>query len=175
MADSSSDRSLGSGAAFADLSHWTKLSVMGADAVRWLSGIVTDEIDDLAPNLARSSSFISQGGTVETEFTIAVVGGSLILVQDPERGDLEASVTARMRPGLEVEIENRTEHLALFAFPGRQEPPIAPGSAFTKPSCLGHGVDIYALISDRRRLTKLFSASFTLAENAELRRWLTVT
>jgi hypothetical protein len=171
MTDISLEKVLGSGDAFADLSHWTKLSITGADTVTWLSGIVSGDIISLAPNLACSSSLHSSDGRLEAEFTAAVVGGSLLLVQDPVRTGLERKLAALLRPGLDVEVEDRSKNLALFAFPGREKPPIAPGSAFTKPSCLGAGIDVHALMSDRKRLTKLFSASFRLVDDATLQQW----
>jgi folate-binding Fe-S cluster repair protein YgfZ len=152
------DEALAAGRVFIDLSDWIKLSVTGSDCVTWLDHITTGDVTGLAPNRACVASLSDDED--EITFNVAVVGGSLLITHPPELSGIAERLRARLVPNVDVEIEDRSQQTCLFAFPQRDEIPVAPGSAHTKPSCLGPGLDLYALMSDRKRMARLLSASF---------------
>ena len=157
-----------SGTAFFDLSSWPKLGVSGSDALVWLSELLSDDVAGLGPGRALHSR-MSGDGRPDGEVTVAVVGGHVLLVQDPDQDHSILDLVGQ--PEAEVELDDRTDDLALFAFPGRSVPPNAPGCAFSIPSCLGTGIDVFAMAEDRNHRLSLFSKVYTLAGDDELRLW----
>jgi folate-binding protein YgfZ len=171
MVEASGDRALGSGKAFVDLSAWRKIGVSGADSISWLNDLVTADLSDLGPNRSRRALLLSPTGRIRADITVAVPGGSVVLFQDPIQSDPIDQLLARYVLSSDVELDDRTEELCLFALPRMPQPPNAPGTAFTMPSVLGDGVDLTALIEDRDRLVQSLSKAFGLAEASEVEAW----
>lgn len=159
------------GRAFADLSGWRKVAVSGRDALGWLNDIASADISDLAPGRARRSLLLSPTGRIRAEFTVAVPGGNLLLIQDPAQSMPIEGLLAPYVLSSDVELEDRTDALALFAFPGRSIAPDAPGTAISAPSCTGAGVDLLALAEDHDLLLGSLSGAYTLAGSAALEAW----
>ena len=154
---------------FADLTHWRKIAVVGADAFDWLEDLVHAGVTDLAPNRACHAELPGAAGSVV--FTVTVPGGSMVLVQD--RDDpvpIDRALESRALDA-RIELEDRSDDMALFAMPGATEPPNAPGAAFSYPSCLGPGVDLITLAEDHDRVLGALSKGYrelSAAEVAEL-------
>lgn len=159
------------GKTFVDLSHWRKIAVSGGDAFDWLNSLISADIDDLAPGRSRRSLLLSPTGRVRAEFTVTLPGGSLVLVQDPEQPRSILDLLAPYVLSSDVELEDRTNALALLAFPHREIPPNAPGAAFSSPSVLGQGVDVILLAEDHKVLAPGFAKSYRQAGNEELEAW----
>jgi folate-binding protein YgfZ len=102
---------------------------------------------------------------------VAVPGGSAVLYQDPSQPDPIDRLLAPYVLSSDVELDDRTDQLCLFALPGRPRPPDAPGTAFTTPSVLGDGVDLTALVEDRDRLLRSLSKAFGRADEEEVEAW----
>ena len=162
---------LSSGKAFADLSEWTKLSLSGAEALTWLDGICPDSVVELAPGKAIPDVPLAREGRSLGTFAIAIAGASILLIQEPSRSSSTRGLLSADARAWDVEVEDRTEDLALFAFPGRVMAPNAPGTAFYAPSCLGKGVDLVALNEDRRFVLSSLRKAFALASPQELESW----
>jgi len=64
----------------------------------------------------------------------------------------------------QIGVVDRSGDLALFAFPDRTAAPDAAGTASTSPSCLGAGVDLFALTEDHDRLLRSFGKRFELID-----------
>ncbi|HXF56505.1 MAG TPA: hypothetical protein VNO34_02825 [Actinomycetota bacterium] len=161
---------LAAGKAFVDLSSWRKVGVSGTEALSWLQDLVTADLRDLAPGRARQALLLSPTGRVRAAFTVAVPGGSVLLLQDPAQpsvGDLLAPYVLSS----DVRLDDRTEELALFAFPGLEAEPSAPGTAASSPSCLGAGVDLLALAEDHDSLLASLSRAYRLAGPEDLEVW----
>jgi folate-binding protein YgfZ len=171
MVDANGDRSLGSGRAFVDLSAWRKIGVSGADSISWLNDLLTADLSDLGPNRSRRALLLSPTGRIRADVTVAVPGGSVMIFQDPIQPDPIDGLLARYVLSSDVELDERTDELCLFALPGRQQPPDAPGTAFTVPSVLGDGVDLTALAEDRDRLLHSLSKAFGRAGESEVEAW----
>jgi folate-binding protein YgfZ len=162
---------LNTGRAFADLSSWRKVAVSGGDAFDWLNDLVSADISDLGPNRARRSLLLSPTGRIRAEFTVAVPGGNLLLVQDPTQPRSVLDLLSPYVLSSDVELEDRTNALALFAFPGRSVPPDIPGTLISAPSCLGPGVDLLAPAEDLERLRAGLAKSHRLAGDEEVEEW----
>jgi folate-binding protein YgfZ len=165
---------LASGSAFADLSSWRKVSVSGADALSWLNDLVSADVSDLAPGRARRSLVLAPTGYIQAEFTVAVAGGLMLLLQDPIQ---DRSVEGLLSPYVlssDVELADRTDDLALFALPGRRFSPDTAGTAFFAPSCLSAGVDLLAMVEDRDAVVHSLEKVFTAATADDVERWRVV-
>lgn len=154
---------------FADLSGWRKVAVSGTDVLAWLGALVDADLSDLGPGRALHGRLPTPAGA-GTPVTVAVPGGSLLVVQDPTHSrDAHAALVERAATGGDITIEDRTADLVLFAFPGRTAAPDAAGSAATTPSCLGTGIDLFALAEDHDRLLRSLGRRFELIDDVE--RW----
>jgi folate-binding protein YgfZ len=71
----------------------------------------------------------------------------------------------------DVNLEDRTSELAVFAFPGRLDAPGLAGTIHWAPSCLGTGVDVVAAGEGRDVLLRSLSQLYTHAGNEELEAW----
>jgi folate-binding protein YgfZ len=161
---------LATGRAFADLSGWRKVGVDGREALSWLQGLLTADLSDLAPGRARRSLLLSPTGQVRAEVTVAVPGGSILLLQDP----LQPSVADLLAPYVlssDVRLDDRTDELTVLSFPGLSTEPSVPGTAASSPSCLGRGVDLVAMAEDREGLVASLSRSFTPATAEDVEVW----
>lgn len=143
----------------------------GADARRWLDALVSASLDDLGPGRARRAAFLSPTGAVLAEFTVSVPGGDLLLLQDPAQPRPVDELLAPYVLSSDVRLRDRTAELGLFAFPGRSEPPDAPGGAPSAPSVLGEGVDVICAAEDREVLLRSLSSAFAPVREEDVEAW----
>jgi folate-binding protein YgfZ len=164
---------LDSGEGFADLSHWRKVAVGGADALPWLDSLVSADLDGLAPGEARHALLLSPTGRVRAQFTVAVPsrGDRILLVQDPAQPRAVDRLLAPYVLSSDVVLEDRTEALALFALPGRSRPPDRLEAPAWSPSCLGRGVDLAPAQSDRERTLSSLRRSLVGVDPSGLEAW----
>lgn len=171
MADEAHVDLLQSGEAFVDLSFWRKVSVSGGDAHQWLDDLVTADLSDLAPGQARQALFLSPTGGIRASFTVSVLDGTFLLIQDPMQ---PASIHALLEPYVlssDVSLEDRTSQLAVFAFPGRTEAPRLAGTTQSAPSCLGTGLDVVAAAEGHQVLLRSLSELYTQAGDEAVEAW----
>jgi glycine cleavage system aminomethyltransferase T len=162
---------LASDKAFVDLSSWRKVDVSGSDALAWLSHIGSADVEDLAPGRTRPTVLRSEHG-VRCEVTVALAGASVLVIQDPDQPEAILGALAELVGSYGVELDDRSDALALFSFPGAVVAPDVAGTAFAAPSCLGAGVDIFALHDDHAYLLGSLQHGFTLTELDDVREWL---
>jgi folate-binding protein YgfZ len=162
---------LSGGEAFADLSVWRKTLVSGGDAFRWLNDLVSADISGLEAGLASRSLLLSPTGRVRAEFTVAVTADGILLIQDPDQPEAIDELLARYVLSSDVDLQDRTEELALFGFPGLAEPPEAAGATVSIPSCLGKGVDLLAPADDHHRLVATFERAYQRAGDEDVDAW----
>ena len=157
--------------AFADLSEWRKIAVAGDGVLGWLGRLLDADLSQVAPGRACHAYARPVEGEQSVHVTVTAPGGSLMVVQDPDSTPSVVPLLSAHAAGSDISLEDRTADLALFAFPARTIPPDVAGGAYSAPSCLGEGVDVFALAEDRRRILGSFSKRFRLLESEELRRW----
>lgn len=171
MPDAAIVEALARGTGFADLSSWRKIAVSGGGALGWLNDLVSADVSDLGPGRARRSLLLSPTGGIRAEFTVAVPGGTFVILQDPRQPDPIDTLLARYILSSDVTLEDRTEVLALFSFPGRAAAPELPGTVSSVPSCTGAGADVLALAEDHDRLVAVYSKTYALAGAEDLESW----
>jgi tRNA-modifying protein YgfZ len=171
MAERELGEMLAAGEAFADLSFWRKVQVGGTDAFLWLNDLVSSDISDLGPGEAKRALLLSPTGRVRAEFTCSAQDDSILLLQDPSHPEAVDELLARYVLSSGVTLEDRTEELSLFAFPGVAVPPEAPGTRVSAPSCLGRGIDLLAPTREHDRLIEALRRTHRLAGNEDLEAW----
>ncbi len=156
---------------FADLSSWRKIGVAGAGAVEWLDDLLTPDLSGLGPHRAARALLLGPTGRIRADVTVAVAGGSVLLIQDPVQPDPIDRLLAPYVLSSDVELGDRTTDQCLFALPGHEALPDLPGAAITTPSCVGPGFDLTAPDNDRARLAASLSERFTVATGSQLDAW----
>src|SRR5438552_7836431 len=162
---------LAQGKAFVDLSYWRKVAVTGADALTWLNDLVSNDLSDLAPGRAKQALLLSPTGRIRAMFTVAVPASTILLIQDPSQPAPVEDILSRYVLSSDVQLEDRTGELALFAFPGLASPPDVPGATFSAPSCLGAGLELVCAAADHDRLAATLGKSFRATGGEEMERW----
>src|SRR6266852_1318767 len=157
--------------AFADLADWRKINVTGRDSLEWLDGLVTAQVTSLRPGRSQRCLLLDDSGGLRADLTVAVQGSSVIVLQDPAQlrpiDDLLSSYTE----GYDVELEDRTRRLSIFAFPSRPASPDLGGTSHYAPSALGPGSDLVCMPEDHDRLSRSLQKSFALASADDLEAW----
>jgi glycine cleavage system aminomethyltransferase T len=156
---------------FADLAAWRKISVTGPDAIVWLNELVTADVTSLRPGSSQRCLLLDDAGGLRADFTAAVPGASLVLVQDPAQPRNIMDLLSFYTEGSDVELEDRSDGLSILAFPTRPAAPDLGGTAFYSPSALGPGADITCLPEDHPRLSTSLAKTFTLASPDDLEAW----
>lgn len=162
---------LASGFAFVDLSSWRAIAVSGSDAFTWLNDLVSADLDEPTPGRARRSLLLGPTGGILASFTVAVPGGRVVLIQDPREPRPIDGLLAPYVLSSDVTIEDRSGRFAIFAFPGRAEPPNLPGTTVSVPSAIGRGSDVVALAEDHDRLASAFAKAFAAADDEAAEVW----
>ena len=177
MDDRENVRRLADGAAFVDLSFWRKVVVAGPDGRAWLNDLVSADVSELEPGRARRSLLLSPTGRVRAEFTIVAREGGFVLVQDPMQPTAIDALLAPYTLSSAVAVEDRTADLALFAFPGGQDPAHIDidididGVTASTPSCQGGGCDLLGPAEWHDDVAVALTRRLKLAGNEELEAW----
>ncbi len=75
------------GVGVADLSHRGRLNVTGDDRIKWLQGVISNDILPLKQGQGVYSSFLTHKGKMLTYFRVYVLADSLLLEDVGEIGD----------------------------------------------------------------------------------------
>jgi glycine cleavage system aminomethyltransferase T len=157
--------------AFADLGNWRKIGVTGRDALDWLNELVTADVVSLRPGRAQRCLLLDDSGGLRADVTVAVQGSSVIVLQDPAQLRPVDDLLSFYTEGSDVELEDRTRRLSVFAFPSRPSSPDLGGTAHYSPSALGPGSDVVCMPEDHDRLSTSLQKSFALASPDDLEAW----
>lgn len=106
-------------AALCDWSFRATLALRGPEARKWLNGIVTANVRDLAPGRTASSFLLSPKGHILAQFQVAALAGDgfLLLTTEAQRSPLLAALRRYVFRS-QVEIEDHAEHTASLAVCG---------------------------------------------------------
>jgi len=162
---------LAEGQAFTDLSFWRVIAVGGADALEWLNDLVSADLSGLVPGAARRTLLLSPTGRIRAEFTVAMAGDEILLIQDPSQPSNLGELLDRYVLSSDVRLTDRTDRTSLFAMPGLTEHLSVPGADTVQPSCLGSGVDLVAPGEDHERLMATLSERMRLVGGEVVERW----
>ena len=119
------------GAGLLDRSERGKLALEGPDAIEFLNGQVTNELDGLAPGEGRYAAFLTHKGKMLGDLRILAVpdGGpdAGMLLLDTERAALQAlfDMIRRYKVGFRVELHKRTVERALLSLIGPRSVAVA--------------------------------------------------
>ncbi len=102
---------------------------------------------------------------------MAVTNGAVVLLQDPAQPRAIGDLLAPYVLSSDVELEDRTDAVAVFGFPGSDAPPDAPGTTSSAPSSLKAGVDLLAPAADRDRTRSWLERGSALASPEDLEAW----
>jgi folate-binding protein YgfZ len=127
--------------AFAELIGWRVIAVRGNDARGWLHDLVTADIEGLAPEQARRSLVLTPTGRIRADIGVAAQEGLFLLLQAPDQPESIDGILAPYVLSSDVELEDRTARMALFAVLGGGA---AEDGSFllSTPSVLGRGANL---------------------------------
>jgi tRNA-modifying protein YgfZ len=136
---------------YGDCSDWRKIAVSGRDALAWLNDIVSADLSTLDVNEGRRSLLLGPTGKVRASFQAVRLGdGSALLIQDPAEPHPVDGLLAPYVLSAEVEIDDRTKDLTLFAWPEARGPMAVPMGTWIKGSSLGEGgFDLLVAVDER--------------------------
>ena len=170
MVDAEAEDALFGGNAYVDLSNRRKIAVWGGDAFAWLNDLISADLTGIKPGESRRSLLLSPTGRIRAVFTVVLHDGRLLLIQEPEQPHSIAELLSRYVLSSHVSLEDRTDELALFAFPGRTDRPDF-AAEFSSPSSLGPGVDAITSRDRHHALTEELRRTFRSAGPEDVEAW----
>jgi folate-binding protein YgfZ len=126
-------QSLLSGCGLYDLSGRAKIAVTGSDRVRWLNGMATNNVRDLAPGHGVYAFLLNAQGRIQADLYVFQRGDSLLV--DAERGQREKVLQLFDRYIIadDVEIADVSDKLTAFGLSGPQSRNILERAGITVP------------------------------------------
>src|SRR5262249_19237394 len=122
-----------SGCALVELSARVKLALTGSDRQRWLNGMVTNNIRDLAPGHGVYAFLLNPQGHILGDMYAYNRGESILLDTDQSQLEKLLAVFDRYIIMDDVEIANLTERLHSFAVIGPRSEAILRKAGFDFP------------------------------------------
>jgi folate-binding protein YgfZ len=101
-----------------DLSDRAKLELTGTDRVRWLNGMVTNNVRDLAPNRGVYAFLLNPQGRILGDLYAYHRGGSLLLDTDQSQLEKLLAIFDKYIVMDDVEVANRSQQLTAVGVAG---------------------------------------------------------
>jgi folate-binding protein YgfZ len=111
-------RALEAGTAWADLSHYSVISVSGEDRLKWLHDLTTQFVSDLQPGVWMPGMILDAQGHVEYQFNLVDDGSATFLVVDPGYSENLIQYLTKMKFMLRVEVADVSDAYAVLRAPG---------------------------------------------------------
>jgi folate-binding protein YgfZ len=111
-------RALEAGTAWADLSHYSVISVSGEDRLKWLHDLTTQFVSDLQPGVWMPGMILDAQGHVEYQFNLVDDGSVTFLVVDPGYSDNLVEYLTKMKFMLRVDVADVSDAYAVLRAPG---------------------------------------------------------
>ena len=124
---------LASGCGIYDLSSRAKIRLTGSDRVRWLNGMVTNNIRDLAPNHGVYCFLLNAQGHIQADFYAYNMGDSLLVDTDAQ---LREKVLAHFDKFIimdDVEVADITATLGVIGVAGPQSKAVLRAAGIDLP------------------------------------------
>ncbi|MEP6698513.1 MAG: glycine cleavage T C-terminal barrel domain-containing protein [Verrucomicrobiota bacterium] len=115
-------------AVFFDLSQRAKFRITGGDRLRFLNGQITNDVRKASATSAMQGCVLNAKGKVEAEVFVSIEADSFLLDADPGLRDVLPARLDRYIIADDVQLENITDHFALFHVIGDAPPAIAEGA-----------------------------------------------
>ena len=113
-------QTLGSGCGVYDLSARAKIRLSGNDRVRWLNGMVTNNIRDLAPNHGVYCFLLNAQGHIQADFYAYNMGDSIVVDADAQLRDKVLAHFDKFIIMDDVEVADVTATLGVIGVAGSQ-------------------------------------------------------
>jgi folate-binding protein YgfZ len=130
-------RALLGGCAAFDMSWQAKLVLGGEDRVRWLNGMVTNNIRDLAPGRGVYSFLLSAQGRIQGDLVAYNRGDHLLVTADREQAPTIAAIFDRYIVMDDVEVTDISEKLSAIGVAGPKAKEVLSGAGID--AALGAG------------------------------------
>jgi folate-binding protein YgfZ len=154
---------------YGDCTPWRKIAVSGIEAGSWLNDLVSADLDALAVDEGKRSLLLGPTGTIRASFQAVRLADSVLLVQDPAEPNPVDVLLAPYVLSSAVILEDRTDSLALVAFPGARRPLDVPVGVWITGSCLGNGgFDLLVEAADRPAALEALTKEIRAATDEEL-------
>jgi folate-binding protein YgfZ len=111
-------RALLDGCAIFDMSWQAKLVLSGEDRVRWLNGMVTNNVRDLAPGHGVYSFLLSAQGRIQGDLVVYNRGDYLLVTTDREQAPAIGAIFERYIIMDDVEVTPVSDNLATIGVAG---------------------------------------------------------
>jgi folate-binding protein YgfZ len=111
-------RALEAGTAWADLSHYSVISVSGLDRLKWLHDLTTQFVSDLQPGVWMPGMILDAKGHVEYQFNLVDDGAATFLVLDPGYADNLLEYLTKMKFMLRVDVADVSDTYVVLRAPG---------------------------------------------------------
>jgi folate-binding protein YgfZ len=112
-------RALEAGTAWADLSHYSVISVSGEDRLKWLHDLTTQFVSDLQLGVWMPSMILDAKGHVEYQFNLVDDGSATYLVLDPGYADNLVEYLTKMKFMLRVDVADVSDTYVVLRAPGK--------------------------------------------------------
>ena len=113
------------GAGIADLSHRGTLRVTGEDRIKWLQGIISNDILPLSPGHGVYSSLLTHKGKMLSYFRVFVLPDSVLVEDVGEIGDTTFQALRKfLLYGTKAKMENLGQSWSLLLVSGPQTPDV---------------------------------------------------
>ena len=167
-------RELSSGCAIYDLGWRAKIAVSGRDRVRWLNGMVTNNIKDLKPGYGNYSFVLNPQGRIQGDLYTYNLGESFLI--DTERAQLEHLLTSLRRFIImdQVELRDRSEEMTAIGVQGPRATKVLETVGIPDPRLEpmqivsvqwnGHDIFLTRMASDEFRTYEIWGTPSTVSE-----------
>lgn len=115
-------RALEIGAAWADLSHRGIMTITGADRIKWINDLTTQELLTLPTGTWTQSLLLDANGRIEQQFFLFDDGATMWLHLEHEKVAEFLAFLNKMRFMLDVEVQDVSSQFAVLRTPGLSDP-----------------------------------------------------
>ena len=129
------------GCALFDLSETARIELRGADRVRFLNGMVSNDLQALAPGGGCRACMLNRQSRILADLFVLATPDGLVLLAEPALGPAVAERIEKYRLGLDVEMSSNGPSEALFSLQGPAAPDVVKdvlGADVSELSPCGH-------------------------------------
>jgi folate-binding protein YgfZ len=143
------------------------IGVDGSEAAEYLQGQLTNDVEALEPGTGCYSALLDRKGRMQADMRVLRDADGFVIDTEPETGDAVLRHLSMYKIGRDVEVEDRTDQLAVIsvigpaaaqiaidgpAGPEHAHRPVQPGGLEAVAIATDVGVDLTVAAADRDRL-----------------------